>query len=185
VSLIAAVAAIAGLLFGYDTAVINGALVFLRKQFTLSDLGTEFGASSLLIGCLLGAIGTGAVSDRLGRRRSLLLAAVLFAVSSIGAALSQGLPGFSFARIVGGLAIGVASGLTPVYIAEISPSRALGVAESTCGGVRNLDCVLHQLEIVCSGRTKLAMDVCSRRDPSHRALIRITNDPGEPPMVAG
>jgi hypothetical protein len=58
VFLIAAVAAVAGLLFGYDTAVINGALVFLRKQFALSDLSTEFAAGSLLIGCLLGAIGS-------------------------------------------------------------------------------------------------------------------------------
>ena len=123
---LALVAAISGLLFGFDTAVINGALVFLRKQFALSDLYTEIAASSLLVGCLLGAMGASAVSDRAGRKRSLLAAALLFAISSIGAALATGLVEFCAARIAGGLAIGVASALTPVYISEISPPESRG-----------------------------------------------------------
>jgi sugar porter (SP) family MFS transporter len=123
---LAMVAAISGLLFGFDTAVINGALVFLRRQFALSDFHTEIAASSLLVGCLLGAVGASALSDRTGRKRSLLAAALLFAASSIGAALATGLVEFCAARIAGGLAIGLASALTPVYISEISPSEMRG-----------------------------------------------------------
>lgn len=126
VRMVALVAAISGLLFGYDTAVINGALVFLRRQFALSDAATGFAAGSLLIGCLLGAMAAGGISDRLGRRLSLQVAALLFAASSIGAAMCRGLVDFSLARIVGGLAIGVAAALTPVYISEISPPQLRG-----------------------------------------------------------
>lgn len=126
VVIVATVAAISGLLFGFDTAVINGALVFLRRQFALTDFQTEMAASALLLGCLIGAAGGGTLSDRIGRRKSLLLAALLFAASSLGAALARGLVDFSGARFVGGLAIGVASALTPVYISEVSPACSRG-----------------------------------------------------------
>lgn len=124
--LVATVAAISGLLFGFDTAVINGALIFLRKEFALSDLQTQLAAGSLLLGCLLGAGAGGAIGDRLGRRKSLVIAAVLFGLSPIGAALARGLTEFSVARLLCGLAIGISSALTPVYITEIAPSRGRG-----------------------------------------------------------
>lgn len=123
---LAVIAAIAGFLFGFDTAVINGVLLFLQRQFSLTNVATEVAASALLLGCLLGAAGASLVGDRIGRRKSLLLAAVLFAVSTVGAALANSLPVFSIGRLFGGLAIGLASVLTPVYIAEIAPARIRG-----------------------------------------------------------
>jgi sugar porter (SP) family MFS transporter len=126
----AAVAAIGGLLFGFDTAVINGAIVFLKRQFALTDAQTEFGASSLLLGCVFGATLAAFTSDRLGRKKLLLAAAALFTVSSIGTALALNLSEFVLARLLGGLAIGLASTLSPLYIAEISPARIRGLMVS-------------------------------------------------------
>ena len=130
VVLLAATTAISGFLFGFDTAVINGVLLLLRRQFALSNLQTEIAASSLLLGCLLGAAGASMIGDRYGRRKSLIASALLFAFSSIGAALANTVMVFSTARLFGGLAIGLASVLTPVYIAEISPSKNRGTLVS-------------------------------------------------------
>ena len=124
--LIAAVAAISGLLFGFDTAVINGALLFLRQDLQLSTRGTELATSSLLFGCAAGAALAGWLTDRLGRKRILVASALLFAVSAVGAAVPRTLAEFVAARVVGGLAIGVASVLAPLYIAEISPKAIRG-----------------------------------------------------------
>ena len=87
----AVVAAIGGLLFGFDTAVINGAIVFLKSQFGLSDAQTEIAASSLLLGCVIGASLAAFTSDRFGRKRVLLAAAALFTISSLGSALPRDL----------------------------------------------------------------------------------------------
>jgi SP family arabinose:H+ symporter-like MFS transporter len=126
VLVLALTAAISGFLFGFDTAVINGVLLFLRREFSLTNMETEMAASALLLGCLLGAAGASLIGDRIGRRRSLLLSATLFAVSTVGAALAHSVLVFSLGRLVGGLAIGLASVLTPVYIAEVSPARSRG-----------------------------------------------------------
>jgi sugar porter (SP) family MFS transporter len=126
----AAVAAIGGLLFGFDTAVINGAIVFLKSQFRWSDSQTEFAASSLLLGCVIGASLAALTSDRFGRKRVLLAAAALFTVSSLGSALPNNLTQFVVARVIGGLAIGIASTLSPLYIAEISPAKSRGLMVS-------------------------------------------------------
>jgi SP family arabinose:H+ symporter-like MFS transporter len=130
VVLLAAIAAISGFLFGFDTAVINGVLLLLRRQFALSNLQTEIAASSLLLGCLLGAAGASMIGDRYGRKISLIFSACLFALSSVGAALANTVTVFAVARLAGGLAIGLASVLTPVYIAEISPSKNRGTLVS-------------------------------------------------------
>src|SRR5437773_5860742 len=126
----AMVAAIGGLLFGFDTAVINGAIVFIRRQFALSDSQTEIAASSLLLGCVIGASVAAFTSDRFGRKRVLMAAAALFTISSIGAALPRNLIEFAVARLLGGVAIGIASTLSPLYIAEISPARNRGLLVS-------------------------------------------------------
>jgi sugar porter (SP) family MFS transporter len=126
----AMVAAIGGLLFGFDTAVINGAIVFIKQQFSLSDTQTEIAASSLLLGCVVGASLAAFTSDRLGRKKVLLGSAALFTISSIGSALPRNLSEFVIARFIGGVAIGMASTLSPLYIAEISPAAKRGLLVS-------------------------------------------------------
>src|SRR5215467_4190937 len=116
----AMVAAIGGLLFGFDTAVINGAIVFIKQQFGLSDAQTEIAAGSLLMGCVLGASVAAFTSDRFGRKRVLLVAAALFTLSSLGAALPRDVTQFAIARVLGGIPIRIKSTLSPLYIAEIS-----------------------------------------------------------------
>jgi sugar porter (SP) family MFS transporter len=120
------VAAISGLLFGFDTAVINGALIFLRQELALTTEGTEVATSSLLVGCAIGAAFAGWLTDRLGRKRILIVSALLFAASAVGAAVPRHLGEFAAARLAGGLAIGTASVLAPLYIAEISPRGVRG-----------------------------------------------------------
>jgi sugar porter (SP) family MFS transporter len=125
--LAAAVSALGGLLFGYDWVVIGGAKPFYEAWFGLTEPGQQAWAiSCALIGCLAGAMGSGLVSDRLGRRRGLLIAALIFAVSSVGTGWAGSLDAFIAWRIVGGVAIGLASGLSPVYIAEIAPAAIRG-----------------------------------------------------------
>lgn len=124
--LVSGVAAIAGLLFGFDIAVINGAIVFLRGQFHLNDFQTELAVSFLLMGCIPGAATAGWLSDRYGRKSILSLSALLFAVSSLAAALPRTFIQFGVARFLGGIAIGIASMVAPLYIAEVSPANIRG-----------------------------------------------------------
>jgi sugar porter (SP) family MFS transporter len=123
---VSAVAAISGLLFGFDTAVINGALVFMKEQFRWTTGQTELATSSLLFGCVIGASLAGYATDRFGRKRLLLVSALLFALSAVGAAVPRDLTEFVVARLVGGVAIGLASLLAPLYIAEIAPAAIRG-----------------------------------------------------------
>lgn len=126
VYLSAAVAALGGLLFGYDTAVINGALVFLKRQLDLGTTGAEVAASSLLAGCAVGAGIAGFLSDSFGRKWLLFSCAALFVLTSIASALPHALAEFVAARFFGGIAIGIASMLAPLYIAEIAPAAIRG-----------------------------------------------------------
>jgi SP family arabinose:H+ symporter-like MFS transporter len=121
------VAATSGLLFGFDIAVINGALIFLREQLHLAVVETEMAASSLLFGCIFGASAAGWLSDRFGRKRVLMISGLLFALSAIGAAIPHTLAQFAAARLAGGLAVGAASVLAPLYIAEVAPARNRGM----------------------------------------------------------
>jgi SP family arabinose:H+ symporter-like MFS transporter len=124
--LLSLVAAFGGFLFGYDTAVVSGAIGFLTQHFQLTAELTGWAASSLLVGCMVGAILGGPMGDRWGRRPSLMLCAVLFAASSLASALPDSLATFAWARFAGGVAIGAASMLSPLYIAEISPEKIRG-----------------------------------------------------------
>jgi len=120
------IAALGGLLFGYDTGVINGSLKFVQLKFDLSPAIKGFAASSALLACIFGAAFAGALSDRLGRKKVLILSAVFFLISAIGTALPQDLAQFIIFRFIGGLAVGAASMTSPMYIAEISPANIRG-----------------------------------------------------------
>lgn len=124
--LVCLVATLGGLLFGYDTAVISGAIGFLQGHFELDAAAKGWAASSALAGCVLGVAFAGELSDRFGRRSALALAALLFLVSAIGTALPQTLTTFIVFRAIGGLGVGIASMTSPMYIAEISPAAIRG-----------------------------------------------------------
>lgn len=124
---ISLVAALGGLLFGYDWVVIGGAKPFYEKFFHLTDASQQgWAMSCALIGCLIGAMISGTLSDRFGRKRLLILSALLFGISSIGIALTGAFQTFVLWRIAGGVAIGLASNLSPMYIAEIAPAAVRG-----------------------------------------------------------
>lgn len=121
------IAAFGGLLFGYDTAVIAGAIGFLETKFQLTPAMTGWAASSAIWGCVIGAMGAGYMSDKFGRKKILIVTAILFAVSAIGSAIPTSLNQFVIARIIGGIGIGAASMLSPLYISEIAPADKRGM----------------------------------------------------------
>jgi len=122
------VAAMGGLLFGYDWVVIGGAKTFYEPYFGISRDAFYQGLAinSALIGCLFGAALAGTLSDRFGRRRLLILAGLLFTISALGTAVAWNLVSFNMVRWIGGLGIGLASNLSPMYIAEVSPAAVRG-----------------------------------------------------------
>ncbi|HEU6448273.1 MAG TPA: sugar porter family MFS transporter [Verrucomicrobiae bacterium] len=125
--LTAVIAALGGLLFGYDWVVIGGAKPFFQRYFQLTDPATIGWANSCaLVGCLFGALVAGALSDKFGRKKLLIISAFLFAITSIGNALAPNFSLFVAWRILGGVAIGLASNLSPMYIAEIAPAQMRG-----------------------------------------------------------
>ena len=125
---ISMVSAMGGLLFGYDWVVIGGAKPFYERFFEIADSANlqAWAMSSALIGCILGAVISGVISDKLGRKRPLLLAALLFTISAFGTGISETYEVFIIYRVIGGLGIGLASALSPMYIAEVSPSAFRG-----------------------------------------------------------
>jgi len=125
-SVLCFIAALGGLLFGFDTAVISGARELLVKQFGLGPAMEGWVVASALVGCLIGAGIGGWLSDRFGRKRVLILSAILFTLTSIGCAVAPGPYLLSAARLIGGLGVGIASMVVPLYIAEISPPRLRG-----------------------------------------------------------
>ena len=125
--LISSVAALGGLLFGWDWVVIGGAKPFFQRYFQLtSEAQIGWANSCALIGCLVGALVAGALSDKFGRKKLLILAAIIFAVTSLGNALAENFSIFIAWRMMGGVAIGLASSLSPMYISEIAPAQMRG-----------------------------------------------------------
>jgi MFS family permease len=130
VVLTAAIAALGGLLFGYDTSVISGAMLFLRTDFHLTDVQLEFAVGIALAGALVGAGTAGYCADRWGRRATLLGTGVGFGGFAVLSGLATGLVEFSIARFFVGMCIGVASLVTALYLAEMSPARMRGALVS-------------------------------------------------------
>lgn len=120
------VAALGGLLFGFDTAIISGAIPYITSYFNLNAYMLGWTVSSILIGCASGALLAGLFADKYGRRACLILCALLFAVSGIGVSLSNQLYLFITFRLIGGLGVGAAAMVSPMYIAEIAPAKLRG-----------------------------------------------------------
>ncbi|MEO5810993.1 MAG: sugar porter family MFS transporter [Rhodanobacter sp.] len=120
------IAALGGLLFGYDTGVISGAILFVQGEFALSPTMEEFVVSAVLVGAVLGATAGGALTGRFGRRWLIILAGVVFTLSAIGTAFAPTVGWLIFARVASGIGIGIASFISPMYIAEIVPAKVRG-----------------------------------------------------------
>jgi SP family arabinose:H+ symporter-like MFS transporter len=120
------IAALGGFLFGFDTAVISGAIKMICTQFSLDEIMEGWVVSSALVGCIVGAASAGGLSDRFGRKRVLVLSGLLFLFTATGCALAREPAFLTFARLAGGIAVGVAGMVVPLYIAEISPPALRG-----------------------------------------------------------
>lgn len=124
---VALVSALGGLLFGYDWVVIGGAKPFYEAYFGILQPSQQAGAMTCaLVGCLAGAMSSGYLSEHLGPKRALLISALVFTVSSVGTGEAMTFVQFVIWRIAGGVSIGLASGLSPIYIAEIAPAAIRG-----------------------------------------------------------
>ncbi|MEL7446900.1 MAG: sugar porter family MFS transporter [Pseudomonadota bacterium] len=126
VGVIVAVATLGGFLFGFDSGVINGTIDGLQRAFDSTTIGTGFNVASMLLGCAVGAFVAGRLSDVIGRRTVLLIAAVFFIVSAWGSGIATDSTVFVIARVLGGLAVGAASVIAPAYISEVAPAERRG-----------------------------------------------------------
>ena len=126
----AVVAAIGGILFGYDTAVISGTTEIVKNQFALSDIKEGWYVGCALIGSIAGVLVAGSLSDYLGRKLTMLISAALFSISAIGCAVCGSFDGLVAYRIIGGVGIGIVSIVSPIYISEVSPARIRGTLVS-------------------------------------------------------
>ena len=126
----AVVAAIGGILFGYDTAVISGTTEIVKSQFALSDLKEGWYVGCALIGSICGVLVAGSLSDYLGRKLTMLISAALFSISAIGCAVCGSFDGLVAYRIIGGVGIGIVSIVSPIYISEVSPAKIRGTLVS-------------------------------------------------------
>ncbi|NDV96370.1 MFS transporter [Dysgonomonas sp. 521] len=126
ISFLSVVAALGGFLFGYDTAVISGTIAQVSAQFSLDALSQGWYVGCALIGSIFGVLCAGVLSDNLGRKKTLLVAAILFSVSAVGCAISSDFDHLVIARIIGGIGIGVVSIISPLYISEISVAEYRG-----------------------------------------------------------
>ncbi|MGM9794142.1 MAG: sugar porter family MFS transporter [Candidatus Cryptobacteroides sp.] len=126
----AAVAAIGGILFGYDTAVISGTTDIVRNQFSLSASGEGWYVGCALIGSIIGVLCAGSLSDYIGRKITMLISAAFFSISAIGCAICGSFDALVAFRIIGGVGIGIVSIVSPIYISEVSPARIRGTLVS-------------------------------------------------------
>ena len=126
----AVVAAIGGILFGYDTAVISGTTEIVKSQFALSDIKEGWYVGCALIGSIAGVLVAGSLSDYLGRKLTMLISAALFSISAIGCAVCGSFDSLVAFRIIGGIGIGIVSIVSPIYISEVSPARIRGTLVS-------------------------------------------------------
>jgi SP family arabinose:H+ symporter-like MFS transporter len=162
VIIISVIAAIGGLLFGYDTAVIAGAIGSIQTIFDLSPALTGWAASSAIWGCMIGVIFSGFLSDKFGRKKVLILSAILFFISAVGSSIPNNLTQFVIARLIGGVGVGIASLLSPMYISEIAPAKIRGtlVTLYQLAIVIGINLVYYiNLQIASSGDAQWNLDI--------------------------
>lgn len=135
------IAALAGLMFGYSTAVITGVVLPLQQYYQLTPTETGWAVSSIVIGCIIGALVGGKIADKLGRKPALLIIAIIFIASSLGAAMSESFMIFSLSRIVCGFAVGMAGTASTMYMSELAPAEIRGKAL----GIYNISVVSGQV----------------------------------------
>lgn len=123
---ICAIASVSGIILGYDASVISGVIDPLTEHLSLTPVESGWAVSNVILGCIVGAWGVGRFTDRFGRKATLIITALLAAISAIGSALANDLTWFVIYRMIGGLAVGMASAVTPLYIAEVSPKDLRG-----------------------------------------------------------
>lgn len=127
---ICCIAALGGILMGYDTGVISGAIGSIREHFQLNSIETGWAVSSVVVGCIIGAVGSGWFALKYGRKNTFFVAAILFAISAIGSALAPNFFLYIILRMVGGVAVGLACVVSPMYMSEVAPSNFRGRAVS-------------------------------------------------------
>jgi sugar porter (SP) family MFS transporter len=167
VYLAAGFAALGGLLFGYDTGVISGALIFIRQEFALSAFGQELAVSIVLAGATVGALSGGRLSDRFGRRATLIATSVIFIAGAIVCAAAASLTMLVIGRVVVGLGIGLACTTVPVYISEVAPPEARGWQVS-----------LFQLAITVGILCAYIVDYAFARSQAWRWMLGLAAIPG-------
>jgi len=160
VYVVAGVAAMAGLLFGYDTGVISGAILFIKDQFALTAGVEEMVVSAVLLGAIAGAAISGQLADRFGRRRIIIVTAVIFIIGSTASALAPSIGFLIASRVIIGIAIGIASLTAPLYISEISPAKMRGALVS-----------LNQLAITCGIVLSYIVDYSFAGDKDWRLMF--------------
>jgi len=163
----AAFAALGGLLFGYDTGVISGALIFIRQSFALSTFHQEIIVSVVLVGACIGALGGGPLADRLGRRKILLVTSLIFMTGAIVCATAMSVTTLVVGRMIVGLGIGFASSTVPLYISEVAPAR-----------VRGWQVSLFQLAITIGILTAYLVDYSFARTENWRWMLGLALIPG-------
>ena len=162
VIMISVIPAFGGLLFGYDTAVIAGAIGSIQTIFDLSPALTGWAASSAIWGCMIGVIFAGFLSDKFGRKKVLILSAILFFISAVGSSIPNNLTQFVLARLIGGVGVGIASMLSPMYISEIAPAKIRGtlVTLYQLAIVIGINLVYYiNLQIASSGDAQWNLDI--------------------------
>ena len=167
VYLAAGFAALGGLLFGYDTGVISGALIFIRQEFALSAFGQELAVSIVLAGATVGALTGGRLSDRFGRRATLVATSVIFIAGAIVCAAADSLTVLVVGRVIVGLGIGLACTTVPVYISEVAPPEARGWQVS-----------LFQLAITVGILAAYLVDYAFARSQAWRWMLGLAAIPG-------
>ena len=166
----AAITAIGGLLFGYDTGVISGAILFIREAFTLSSTAQEIVVSAVLIGAVIGAGISGVLADKYGRRIMIILASIIFGLGAIFTALTPNIYALIAGRIGVGIAIGMASFIAPLYIAEVAPYNIRGALVSLNQLAITIGIVISYLvDFIFCRLWRMAMDARISRSSEHCA----------------